>query len=84
MSVPELTVRRKIITISRKIESNFPEMVLTHHDEIDTELRPNLHLSSFTFPVPFVENKSFRITKSHSEKPLLVPTKHNIDYSALF
>jgi hypothetical protein len=51
---------------------------------MDFNLRPNLHLARSTFPIIVMENKSLRITKSISEKPLLVPSKQNIDYSALF
>lgn len=59
-------------------------MAITHHDELDLDLRPNLHLARSTFPIVMMENRSFRVTKSLSEKPFLIPSKQNIDYSALF
>jgi hypothetical protein len=50
MNAVSLNFRRKIITTS-KIAARFPESGVTHHEEIDCDLRPNLHLARTTFPI---------------------------------
>jgi hypothetical protein len=41
-------------------------------------------MSSLSFPTIRAESKSLRVTRSVVEKPFLVPSKQNIDYSQLF
>lgn len=71
--------RRKIMTTTGTF-TRWYKNSFTPREETETDLRPNLLLSSFSLPSQIIENKSIRISKSLAEKALLVPNKQNIDY----